>query len=162
MGTFRIAKTEYVTVEPGIYKARIAAVEPCDGQYGEQAKFTFDLLDAGEDVSLTGWCSAGKYTEKSKLFEWTRATLGPAFDPDAEWDADLLIGKQVALNVELRQSPKGTTFNKVAAVLPSRQPARRVAVPAAEKKILSDLGFETPPAPEPPDDDALWDEQPGN
>ena len=152
MSDFVIPKKTYETVEEGIYLAEITSCEQADGQFGAQVKIGFRLLDAEKETDLTGWCSAN-YTEKTKLFKWSRAALGSAFNPDADFKASALIGKRVMLNVSVRISANGNEFNKIEDVSPIRAPARRKTV----ADINNELGY-SEEGEQPPPQQAIWND----
>jgi len=150
MNDFTIPKKQYVLLEEGQYLAEVTDLEQSEGEYGTQVKITFNLLDAEEEnASLIGWCSAN-YSPKSKLFAWTKAALGQKFNPDEDFQASKLKGKQVHLQVSRRMGANGTEYNKVEAVFSHRQ-----ALPRKAEEINAEIGFdevEEPPAP------PVWDE----
>jgi hypothetical protein len=113
MTSFKIPKKTIVLINEGVYPATIEAMEKGAGNFGEQIKFTFDL---GNQFKLTGWTSTN-YSEKSKLFSWTKAVLADTFDPKADFDTDWLLGQQVLIQVSKRMGTDGNTYNKIEAVL---------------------------------------------
>jgi hypothetical protein len=148
MSTVRIPKKTYVCLEQGTYPATIGKVEAIESEYGPQVKFYFELENGNgeEPIEIIAWASA-KYSEKTKLFAWTRAALGPKFDPNADFDGDLLLNRPVLLNVSIRVSTNGGEFNRVETVLPlPRKQPRPIA------QIVQELGYEPEQqnAPEPP------------
>lgn len=153
MSDFTIPKKVYETVEEGIYLAEIKSCEQAEGQFGPQVKIGFRLLDAETETDLTGWCSAN-YTEKTKLFKWSKAALGAAFNPDADFKASALVGKRVMLNVSVRISANGNEFNRIEDCSQIRQPARR----KTEAEINRELGYSDEGEP-PPDEQAVWQDE---
>jgi hypothetical protein len=120
MDNFTIPKKVFVAIPEGAYYATITNLEQLPGEkFGPQVKFTFavDAEDFDEPVNLVGWCSAN-FSEKSKLFAWTKAALGSEFDPTADFEAAPLFGRAVMVNVSKRVSATGTMFNKIEACLP--------------------------------------------
>jgi hypothetical protein len=134
MDNFSIPKKTYAIIPEGTYPAIIQSLEQVEGQFGTQVKFTFSVLDLDEEVNLTGWCSIN-YSEKSKLFAWTKGALGDGFDPQADFEAAPLIGRRVLINVSQRMSATGTVFNKIEAVmpLPTRQTQKVQPKPVQQK-----------------------------
>ena len=114
MSDIRIKKTVYVPLKMGEYDAEVLDIETEDGQFGEQLKFAFSLDN--EDKTLHGWCSF-KYSDKTKLYAWTKAILGSA--PD-EFSSAALIGKRCVLAVVQKVKDDGATFNRIEAVLPAK------------------------------------------
>ena len=116
--SIKIAKTEYVPLPADVYEAEVLTIEQTEGEYGDQLKFTFGLLD--EEVNkrtLFGWCSA-KYSPKSKLTAWTRAILGG--EREGGFDSDLLLGQRCRLTVGLRHGSDGLEHNTITDILPSK------------------------------------------
>jgi len=120
---YKIEQTVYEVLPTGDYPASIGRIELEDGQYGQQLKFSFDLLvEEYADRTLLGWASA-KFSTKSKLYGWTRAALGgQPIDPAYVLDTDDLIGKKVLLTVLVKQKDDGSgiEFNKIDSVRPYR------------------------------------------
>ncbi len=116
-----IQQTVFQPVPTGKYPARITAVEEAVGQFGAQVKILFELPpdENGEPRAITGW-AAKKFSNKSKLFEWTLAALGP-FDRSYVFNSDDLIGKKVMLVVTEREGEKGV-MNVITSILPYPKP----------------------------------------
>ena len=135
-------KTIYEALPAGTYPAQLVAAEEADGQYGPQVKLTFEIT-SGElaGKKLLAWASL-RYSEKTKLYGWTRAILGHA----PEWfDSDDLLHKPCRIVVSEKLGDGGDVIhNKVDNVLPARQP---VAARSAAKAVRA-------PVEEPPPDDA--------
>ncbi len=137
MTSFKIPKKTIVLIDEGVYPATIKSMEKGAGNFGEQIKFTFDL---GNQFKLTGWTSTN-YSEKSKLFLWTKAVLADTFDPKADFDTDWLLGKKVLIQVSKRMGTDGNTYNKIETVLglpkqsAALQPAPVQPVPAQSDPV---------------------------
>ncbi len=113
---FKIAQKVYEVLPTGDYPAEIIQVDLTDGQFGQQLKFSFDLL--GKNQTLWGWASAS-FTTKSKLYGWTRAAFGGKSIPaNYGLDTDHLIGRRVLLTVVVARKEDGTEFNKIQDVRP--------------------------------------------
>lgn len=126
---FKLQKTVYETVDPGLYAATVEQVTEKEGDYGPQLQFTFSL--DGSDATLLGWTSA-KLSNKAKLWSWVEAILGSV--PD-ELDIDELEGKSVNVLVSVKAKEDGTLVNRIESlsrpkVKPKPQP---VAVQAEEQ-----------------------------
>ena len=111
----RIPQTVYETYEPGVYPARLASIEPTDGQFGQQLKIKFDLDGAGGH-SLTVWTSS-VFSQKSRLGQLAKAAFGRDIPPDYVLDTDHLIGRRLRLLVTIEERSDGSTFNKVSQFL---------------------------------------------
>ena len=123
MGTI-IPRTEFVVLEPGLYPAVVEEVELTEGQYGQQVKVKFQLDDDDElgleDRFLIGWALA-TFGPKSKLWAWAWVLLFAGRDiPDefGELDIDTLKGKRCLLSVTTKTGTDGSTYNKIADLLP--------------------------------------------
>jgi hypothetical protein len=62
-----------MNLEPGIYPAKVAAIDEIDGQYGLQWRFEFSI--DGHDDTPWAWATA-KLGTKTKLWRWSTALLG--------------------------------------------------------------------------------------
>ena len=79
-----------VVVEDNIYNAKVTALKPFSGVYGESLAIVFEILDGPEK----GKCPEGvvnlkKMTKKAKLYRWAKAlkcpipeNVGESFDPN--------------------------------------------------------------------------------
>jgi hypothetical protein len=152
MNDFCIAKKTFLLIPPGTYRAVIDSVEQTVGTYGNQLKITFSVFTEGIDgleytdgkVDLLAWCSAS-YSEKSKLFRWTRAAMAGDFDPNADFQASKLVHRRVLVNVDKNISANGGEFNKIIDIMAiPRDKAKQV--PAPQERPLP------PESPAPPDD----------
>ena len=114
----QLEKTKYEPVPGGTYQAKVKDVqsEP-NGQYGPQLRISFEITGGdGDAKTLSGWCSA-RYSDKSKLGQWTRAILGQV--PDL-FDSDLLLNRACRISVSERLAEDGSTKNRIESVLPVR------------------------------------------
>ena len=118
-----IKKTEYQTLDTGVYAATITAIEEkLGGQYGPQFVWKFEL----EDGSDGPWGYTGQaMSPKAKFTQWVRAVMGEV--PDSI-DTDDLIGKACRLSVVIKVGEDGNEYNRVDAILAPRkgqEPAKR-------------------------------------
>jgi hypothetical protein len=146
-------------IPAGTYQATIIGLEKAIGNFGEQMKFSFEVLTptveyTDGEVELLAWFSAN-YSEKSKLYRWTRAALAGKFDPNADYQATVLINRRVLVNVERNASPNGGEFNKITDLMtvPGTKAKAAAAQPAAQPEPAGLAKTAQPPeSPEPPDD----------
>jgi hypothetical protein len=147
--SIKIQQTYYEPIPTGKYPAKIGSIEEAEGQFGPQLKFSFELPPSQDGASRTllGWCSK-KFSQKSKLFTWTRAALGGAkIDRNYTFSSDDILGKRVLLTVIEEEGDSGI-YNKITSVLPyngqskSTQPAPTESVPTSESQA-QDLIVET-------------------
>lgn len=113
MGT-KIKQT-FVQVYPvGEYVARIAAPTEKAGTFGPQLQIPFHLTQMEENASpVLGWCSQ-TFSNKSKLYAWTKAAFGGGPIPETyDFDSDDLINKLVLITLVIRTRDDGTQFNRI-------------------------------------------------
>ncbi|MGC8782943.1 MAG: reverse transcriptase-like protein [Armatimonadota bacterium] len=113
--TMIVEFTEHTPLPTGSYPARVVAVEPKSGQYGEQLQFTLEVSD-GKHAGrrLRAWCNPSTSTN-GKLYRWARALLGEA---PTRLDTRELVGRECLAQVVLQQSPNGTVYSRVQDLLP--------------------------------------------
>lgn len=142
MSDIIIKKQNYTLLPQGTYKGVIDSLEKVTGKFGDQLQFKIRINTdgveglEGQEVTLTAWATA-KYGERTKLYKWNRAALGPEFNPDADFSAFAMKEKHVLVVVETHVSPDGGEYNRVSDLLAA--PRGKKPQPAA-------------PPPEPFDD----------
>ena len=145
----RLHKEKYTPLPAGTYKGIVDELMQVVGRFGDQIQFRIrintDGIEGleGEEVTLTAWASA-HYSERTKLYRWTRAALAEGFDPNADFSALAMKEKRVLVVVESHVGPDGSEYNKVSDLL---------AVPRGKKPAPA--AAPQPPPPPPPDDDDL-------
>ena len=111
-----------IDVEVAVYQATVMKVEPADGTFDEQVKFTFRLdehrTEDGYPVELWGWVSQ-KLNPMSKLWRWV-VFLGAELDKGTAFDMEDLVGKSCSLLVIREETDKGVRC-KVKDVLRAKQ-----------------------------------------
>ena len=115
--SIKIKQTHIVVYPVGEYLAKIESIVEKSGDYGPQVQIAF-RLDAGDpDASpLLGWCSQ-TFSNKSKLYAWTKAAFGGGpIPPDYDFNSDDLIEKLVILTLVIRTREDGTDFNRIDSV----------------------------------------------
>mgnify|MGYP001820034559 CR=1 FL=1 len=130
--TFEIEQTIFEPVPTGTYTAEIRELVQEAGQFGEQVKIPFEIVD-GEHAgtALIGWASA-TFSRRSKLYKWTRATFGGRdIPPDYSFRSDDLIGRRVLLEVIVKVKPDGEEYSKIEEVRAYRPPANGQGQPEA-------------------------------
>jgi len=113
MGT-KIKQTFVQTWPVGEYVARIDEIVEKAGTFGPQLQFRFKLIQMEKDASpILGWASA-TFSNKSKLYAWTKAAFGGGEIPrQYTFDSDDLIGKKVLITLVVRDREDGTPFNRI-------------------------------------------------
>ena len=105
----------------GEYRVELIAIELGDGNYGEQLKWTFRVLDKGRNLVAHSSVSASLV---SKCMRWAGALLGRPVQAGESVDFEALVGKTaVAVVVKLRKE-NGQEFNKVEDLLPDTTHAK--------------------------------------
>ncbi len=156
---FQIPKKTFLLIPAGTYRATITSLEKAVGVYGEQVKIVFHVLTPDVEftdgaVDLLAWCSAN-YSEKSKLYRWTRAALADEFNPEADFQAAMLINRRVLVNVDKNQSQSGGEFNKISDIMAA--PKNKAKPPALVPEPVVATKVAIPPEPpDPPDNDIPW------
>ena len=74
----------------GEYRVELTAIELEDGNYGEQLKWTFSVLDAGRN--LVAYSSLSPRLG-SKCMRWASALMGRAIQLGEQVDFESLVGK---------------------------------------------------------------------
>jgi len=110
----KIQQTFVRTYPVGEYVARIDKIVPKAGEYGPQLQIAFKLIQMDEDASpVLGWCSQ-TFSNKSKLYAWTKAAFGGGEVPrEYTFDSDDLINKKVLITLVIRDRKDGTQFNRI-------------------------------------------------
>lgn len=113
----KIKQTWVETYPVGEYEAKIVSVVEKEGTFGMQLQVAFKLTQMDEHASpVHGWASK-TFSNKSKLYAWTKAAFGGLDIPrDYTFDSDDLIGKTVILVLVIREREDGTQFNRIDSV----------------------------------------------
>ena len=120
-----IEQTVYEPIPVGLYPATIESIElENDGKFGPQILFKFKLDPFGDypdGKEMRAWASK-KFSQKSKLYKWTRNILGniPA---EYNFNSADLLNKRVLLSVGHKEKD-GLTFDQIEEVMVSRAVAR--------------------------------------
>src|SRR3989337_1893697 len=139
--SFPIPATEaksIIDIEAGVYPATVAKVEPADGSFGEQVRFTFavDGLKSvdGDPLDLWAW-SSQKLNPKSKLWRWAKAITGLEPVKGEVFELESLVGKPCGLLVVREENDEGVRC-RVTEVLPPKKAA--AAAPGWQKPTRRD------------------------
>ena len=102
-------------IPTGEYRVELTAIELSTGQFGDQLKWTFRVLDKGRNLVAYSNPSASL---ASKSMRWAGALLGRPIQPSEKVEFEKLVGK-TAISVVVRV-PKddGREINKVENLLP--------------------------------------------
>ena len=90
-----------LSVEAGLYPAIVREIEPVDGQFGPQWRFTFSLDEYPEEEPWA-WASANMGT-KAKLYRWTGILLGRPLALEEKIARSDLVGKPCQLMIKERE-----------------------------------------------------------
>jgi hypothetical protein len=101
----------------GEYRVELTAIELEDGNYGEQLKWTFSVLDAGRSLVAYSSLSASL---ASKCMRWAGALLNRPVQAGEQVDFEALVGKTAVAVVLRKRKEDGTEYNAVDDLLPLR------------------------------------------
>jgi hypothetical protein len=99
----------------GEYRVELTAIELSTGQYGDQLRWTFHVLDKGRNLVAYSSLSASL---ASKCMRWAGALLGRPVQAGEQVDFDALIGKTAIAVVVRKRKDDGTEYNAVDDLLP--------------------------------------------
>jgi hypothetical protein len=99
----------------GDYRVELVAIELSTGQYGDQLRWTFHVLDKGRNLVAYSSLSASL---ASKCMRWAGALLGRPVQAGEQVDFDALIGKTAVAVVVRKRKDDGTEYNAVDDLLP--------------------------------------------
>lgn len=110
----KLKQTFVRTYPVGEYVARIGNITTKPGDFGPQFQLPFHLTQMDPDSSpVLGWCSQ-TFSNKSKLYAWTKAAFGGGEIPrEYNLDTDDLVNKLVLITLVIRTRDDGTQFNRI-------------------------------------------------
>jgi len=107
----------------GEYRVELTAIELSTGQYGEQLKWTFQVLEKG--LNLVAYSTLSP-SLASKCMRWASALLGRAIQAGEQVDFEALVGKTAVAVVVRKRKEDGSEYNAVEDLLP------KASLPATE------------------------------
>ncbi len=133
-----------IDIEAGIYAATVTGVEPAEGTFGEQIKFSFSVdgqtTEDGDPLELWGWASQ-KLNPKSKLWKWAKVLTGQEPVKGTVFDVEDLVGKRCSLLVIREETDEGVRC-KVKDVLAPKKAAAPTSDTCSE--CLDPVSYFTP------------------
>jgi hypothetical protein len=102
-------------IPTGDYRVELTAIELSTGQYGDQLKWTFHVLDKGRNLVAYSSLSPSL---ASKCMRWAGALLGRPVQAGEQVDFEALIGKTAVAVVVKKRKDDGTEYNAVDDLLP--------------------------------------------
>jgi hypothetical protein len=113
-----INQSQYELLPVGEYSATIVDIQPDDGIYGPQLRFTLSI-DEGDfkGNTLAMWTSV-KFNLRSKLYALAKAAFNHSIPSDYDLDTNDLIDRQVNLVVVIKTKEDGTEYNRIETVRP--------------------------------------------
>jgi len=99
----------------GEYPVELTAIELTTGQYGDQLRWTFHVLDKGRNLVAYSTFSPSL---ASKCMRWAGALLGRPIQANEQVDFEALVGKTAVAVVVKKRKDDGTEFNAVDDLLP--------------------------------------------
>ena len=94
----------------GEYRVELTAIELEDGNYGDQLKWTFSVLDKGRNLVAYSSFSASL---ASKCMRWAGALLGRPIQPSEQVDFETLVGKTAVATVVRKRKDDGAEYNAI-------------------------------------------------
>jgi len=111
-----------LSVEAGLYPAIVREVEPVEGQFGPQWRFTF-TLDEHPDEEPWAWATA-KLGTKTKLFRWAGILLGRTLGLGEQLARSDLVGKRCQVLIVDSIDADGETRRKVDDIMKEKTVAK--------------------------------------
>lgn len=110
------------------YAGTLLKIEPDEGQFGPQLKWTLDLDEDDDEREQFAWCSQ-KLSPKSKLFKWIKGLTGRKPTVGEVIDVDQFASMRVACMFEQYLDGEGNTRDRVTRIVaeqkafPNTQPS---------------------------------------
>jgi hypothetical protein len=101
----------------GEYRVELTAIELSTGQYGDQLRWTFHVLEKGRNLVAYSSLSPSL---ASKCMRWAAALLGRPIQAGEQVDFDALIGKTAIATVVRKRKDDGSEYNAIEDLLPDR------------------------------------------
>ena len=102
----------------GEYRVELTAIELAKGQYGEQLRWSFSVLEKGR--TLVAYSSLSP-SLASKCMRWASALLGRPLQAGEQVDFEALIGKRAVATVVRKRKEDGTEYNAIEDLLPDKE-----------------------------------------
>ena len=102
-------------IPTGEYRVELTAIELSTGQYGDQLKWTFHVLDKGRNLVAYSTLSPSL---ASKCMRWASALLGRAIQAGESVNFDALVGKTAVATVVRKRKDDGTEYNAIEDLMP--------------------------------------------
>ena len=116
----KLKAEEYEPMEVGDYRATFTRYEEDEGIHGPMVKWFFDLQDEDYEGRSISGISSTSFNPMSKMWAWVQALLGRPIEDGEEIDLDELIGREVMIDVDHKQTERGT-FERIASLRPVRK-----------------------------------------
>jgi hypothetical protein len=102
-------------IPTGDYRVELTAIELSTGQYGDQLKWTFHVLEKGRNLVAYSSLSASL---ASKCMRWAGALLGRPIQAGEQVDFEALVGKTAIAVVVRKRKDDGTEYNAIEDLTP--------------------------------------------
>jgi hypothetical protein len=102
-------------IPTGDYRVELTAIELSTGQYGDQLKWTFHVLEKGRNLVAYSSLSASL---ASKCMRWAGALLGRPVQAGEQVDFEALVGKTAIAVVVRKRKDDGSEYNAIEDLLP--------------------------------------------
>jgi hypothetical protein len=124
----KVKAEEYEPMEVGDYLAKFTRYEEDEGIHGAMVKWFFTLEDEDYSGRTISGISSTSFNPMSKMWAWVQALLARPIEDGEEIDLDDLIGRQVMIDVDHKQTERGT-FERIASLRPVRRKKKRQPEP---------------------------------
>jgi len=119
--TMILVVTHPELLEADVYPVRLDAVEPVQGNFGEQLRWRFTVTDGKhKGATLSAWSNLSAATN-SKTLRWASVLAGEQFAAGDVVNFDQLVGRQARAVVDVRTGGDGRQYNRVTDLLPLRK-----------------------------------------
>jgi hypothetical protein len=119
--------TDYESVPPGLYTARLEKIEEATSQHGTYYRWQFVIEDEGEQGDRKVYANVSdKFGPQSKARRWCEQMIGRAIRKGEQFDTDTLLGRSYHIMVSnTPEDERGHVYDNVEnvhAVRPTENP----------------------------------------
>jgi hypothetical protein len=127
----KVKAEAYEPMEIGDYRATFTRYEEDEGMHGPMIKWFFELDDEDYPGRTISGISSTAFNPMSKMYAWVQALMGRPIEDGEEIDLDDLVGRQVMIDVDHKQTERGT-FERIAGLRPVRRKKKQQPEPEPE------------------------------
>lgn len=144
---YKVKAEAYEPMEAGDYRAVFTRYEEDEGIHGEMIKWFFDCEDEDYPGRTISGISSTAFNPMSKMYAWVGALMGRPIEDGEEIDLDSLVGREVMIDVDHKQTERGT-FERIAGLRPVRKKKAKKAPepePETEEEDDDEIDFSQAP-----------------